>query len=205
MRGDGLVCGLGRGLLLGTQGVDGARCLRQRRLEQVRSTEERRLEDAGCLGEQYFAGLEVCELRDVLSGQHLAFEHAALEDELVVGLTEVAQTLRSLHEEMNEAIEKACRAIIELLPPKQRAVLLLCEVLRCSSAEAARLLDTTVAAVNSARQRARATLRGARTGSQLGATERVLLGRYVGPLRRHDVAAIMELARADARPGGTRD
>jgi RNA polymerase sigma-70 factor (ECF subfamily) len=109
--------------------------------------------------------------------------------------------------ETNEAIEKACRAIIELLPPKQRAVVLLCEVLRCSSAEAARLLDTTVAAVNSARQRARTTLESARLEppARLRATERALLGCYVGALRRHDVAAIMELARADARPDGTRD
>ena len=110
--------------------------------------------------------------------------------------------------ETNEAIETACHAIIELLPPKQRAVVLLCEVLRCSSAEAAGLLDTTVVAVNSARQRARATLESARRiepRSRLRAPERALLGRYVGALRRHDVAAIMALARADARPGGTRD
>jgi RNA polymerase sigma factor (sigma-70 family) len=121
--------------------------------------------------------------------------------------------------ETGEVIEKACRTIIELLPPKQRAVLLLCEVLRCSSAEAAQLLGTTVAAVNSARQRARATLESARRlepKSRLRGSERALLGRYVGALRRHDVAAIMVLARADAgstlsrrpdgaRPGETRD
>ncbi|MBV9922308.1 MAG: sigma-70 family RNA polymerase sigma factor [Pseudonocardia sp.] len=58
--------------------------------------------------------------------------------------------------ETGEAVERACRTIIELLPSKQRAVLVLCDVLRCSSDEAARLLGTTVAAVNSARQRARA-------------------------------------------------
>jgi hypothetical protein len=64
--------------------------------------------------------------------------------------------------EAGEAVEGGCRTIIELLPPKQRAVLILCEVLRCSSGEAAQLLGTTVAAVNSGRQRARATLHGAR-------------------------------------------
>ena len=109
--------------------------------------------------------------------------------------------------ETGEAVEGACRTIIELLPPKQRAVVLLCEVLRCSSAEAAGLLDTTVVAVNSARQRARATLESARRiepRSRLRAPERALLGRYVGALRRHDVAAIMALARAGARSGGTR-
>ena len=85
--------------------------------------------------------------------------------------------------ETGEAVEGACRTIIELLPPKQRAVLILCEVLRCSSGEAAQLLGTTVGAVNSARQRARATLHGARPVSvverrpdaRLGPTERALL------------------------------
>ncbi len=121
--------------------------------------------------------------------------------------------------ETGEAIETACRTIIELLPTKQRAVLLLCEVLRCSSSEAAQLLGTTVVAVNSARQRARATLESARRvapGSRLGSTEQALLERYVDALRRHDVSAIVALAQADAgstlsrrpdrgRPGETRD
>ena len=103
--------------------------------------------------------------------------------------------------ETGEAIEGACRTIIELLPPKQRAVLILCDVLRCSSIEAARLLGTTVVAVNSARQRARATLESARRvapGSRLGSTEQALLERYVDALRRHDVAAVVAIARADA-------
>ena len=88
--------------------------------------------------------------------------------------------------------------------------------------ETAQLLGTTVAAVNSARQRARATLderpdgSGARPSARLRSTERALLDRYVDALRRHDVAAIVALARADAgstlsrrpdgaRPGETRD
>ena len=115
--------------------------------------------------------------------------------------------------ETGEAIETACRTIIALLPPKQRAVLVLCEVLRCSSSEAAQQLGTTVAAVNSARQRARATLGSARRlepDSRLGATEQALLKRYVGAIRRYDVSAIMALARADGgstvsrRPDGAR-
>ena len=114
--------------------------------------------------------------------------------------------------ETGEAVEGACRTIIELLPPKQRAVLILCEVLRCSSGEAAQLLGTTVGAVNSARQRARATLHDARPVSavarrpdaRLGPTERALLERYVAALRRHDVTAVVALAQADAaaRPVG---
>ncbi len=110
--------------------------------------------------------------------------------------------------ETGEAVESACRTIIALLPPKQRAVLILCEVLRCSSGEAAQLLDTTVGAVNSARQRARVTLHGARpasaveqrSDSQLRPTERVLLERYVDALRRRDVNAVIALATADAAP-----
>jgi RNA polymerase sigma factor (sigma-70 family) len=107
--------------------------------------------------------------------------------------------------ETGEAVETACRTIIELLPPKQRAVLILCEVLRCSSGEAAELLGTTVAAVNSARQRARAALHGARPTSdaRLRATERALLERYVCALRRHDVAAVIALATADAAQAAT--
>ena len=108
--------------------------------------------------------------------------------------------------EAGEAVERACRTIIELLPPKQRAALILCEVLRCSSGEAAQLLGTTAAAVNSARQRARAALHGPRPASaleqrrdpRLGPTERALLECYVGALRRHDVAAVIALAKADA-------
>jgi RNA polymerase sigma-70 factor (ECF subfamily) len=112
--------------------------------------------------------------------------------------------------ETGEAIGSACRRLIDLLPPRQRAVLILCEVLRCSSGEAAHLLGTTVAAVNSARQRARAALNEARPPSAreprpaagLDATDRALLDRYVDALRRHDVAAVMTLAVADAGQAG---
>jgi RNA polymerase sigma-70 factor, ECF subfamily len=105
--------------------------------------------------------------------------------------------------ETGDAVERACRAIIRLLPPKQRAALILCEVLRCSSGEAAQLLGTTVASVNSARQRARSTLRSAsvldeRPDHELRAAERALLEGYVGALRRHDVAAVITFAKADA-------
>jgi RNA polymerase sigma-70 factor (ECF subfamily) len=107
--------------------------------------------------------------------------------------------------ETSEAVERACRTMIELLPPKQRAVLILCDVLRCSAVEAAQLLSTTVAAVNSARQRARVTLDGPRPASThpdppLGATERALLERYVNAVRRHDVVAVIAVATADAAP-----
>jgi RNA polymerase sigma-70 factor, ECF subfamily len=108
--------------------------------------------------------------------------------------------------EANEELERALLAVIELLPPKQRAVLILCEVMRYPASDAARLLDTSTAAVNSALQRARATLsaeRGDPEGEPISVVgvdpaQRGRLDRYVDALRRHDVDTVVGLARADA-------
>jgi RNA polymerase sigma-70 factor (ECF subfamily) len=105
-----------------------------------------------------------------------------------------------------ETIELAFIAAIQLLPPKQRAVLILRDVLGWSAAESASLLDTSVAAANSALQRARAKLqrhlprRRLEWGKGLEASdeERALLERYMDACDRNDPAAMVELLREDA-------
>jgi RNA polymerase sigma-70 factor, ECF subfamily len=106
-----------------------------------------------------------------------------------------------------ETIELAFLAAIQHLPPRQRAVLILREVLGWSAKETAALLDATVASVNSALQRARATLRerlpNRRTEwarpSGPSMEERELLRRYIEAHERADVEGLAELLREEAR------
>jgi RNA polymerase sigma-70 factor, ECF subfamily len=100
-----------------------------------------------------------------------------------------------------ESIRLAFVSALQLLPPRQRAVLLLREVLRWKADEVARLLDTTVASVNSALQRARATLAeaGGRPESRpLDDDETELLARYVDTFERYDIDGFVQLLREDA-------
>lgn len=102
-----------------------------------------------------------------------------------------------------ETIRLAFVAALQNLPPRQRAVLILCEVLRWKAAEAAELLDTSVASVNSALQRARATLaeRDLTTDDQLrplDAAQRDLLGRYVAAFEAYDIERLTALLAEDA-------
>ncbi len=102
---------------------------------------------------------------------------------------------------LRESIRLAFVSALQLLPPRQRAVLLLREVLRWKAEEVARLLDTTVASVNSALQRARATL--AEAGGRpeprpLDDDENELLGRYVDTFERYDIDGFVQLLREDA-------
>ena len=100
-----------------------------------------------------------------------------------------------------ESIRLAFVTALQHLPARQRAALLLCEVLRWPVSEAAELLDTTVPAVNSALQRARATL-GERPdqGRQapLDDDDVHLLDRYADAFERYDIAELVSLLRADA-------
>jgi RNA polymerase sigma-70 factor (ECF subfamily) len=100
-----------------------------------------------------------------------------------------------------ETIRLAFVTALQHLPPRQRAVLILCEVLRWQAAEAAELLDTSVAAVNSALQRARATLAAVPVESrphQADADNSELLARYVDAFERYDIAALVKLLHQDA-------
>lgn len=102
--------------------------------------------------------------------------------------------------EQRESLRLAFVAALQHLPARQRAALVLCEVLRWRASEAAELLETSVASVNSALQRARATLAttDVRAPVALGAEERALLERYVEAFAAYDIDRLTELLREDA-------
>ena len=103
-----------------------------------------------------------------------------------------------------DTIKLAFVAALQHLPARQRAALILCEVLRWKASEVAELLDTSVASVNSALQRARATLEASGVTSDdpapaMDDTKRELLARYVDAFQRYDLDALTALIRQDAR------
>ncbi|EYF04578.1 sigma-70 family RNA polymerase sigma factor [Chondromyces apiculatus] len=102
---------------------------------------------------------------------------------------------------LRQSIRLAFVAALQHLPPKQRAVLLLTEVLGWSAAEIAESLDLSVPSVNSALQRARATLATRDLGearASLSGDQSRLLERYVDAFERYDVDALSLLLREDA-------
>lgn len=103
--------------------------------------------------------------------------------------------------EARDSIRLAFVTALQHLPARQRAALVLCEVLRWSAAETAELLGTSVPAVNSALQRARATLAALPDGGRprpLDPEADELLHRYVDAFERYDLDALVTLLREDA-------
>jgi RNA polymerase sigma-70 factor (ECF subfamily) len=103
----------------------------------------------------------------------------------------------------NESIRLAFVAALQELPAKQRAALILRDVLDWQATEVAELLETTVQSVNSALQRARATMEKTHSGAtrqrRLSAADRALLERYVSAFEAYDVKLLTELIREDAQ------
>lgn len=100
---------------------------------------------------------------------------------------------------LRQSIRLAFVAALQHLAPRQRAALLLTEVLGCSAAETAETLETSVAAVNSALQRARSVLakRNPDEPAELTETQRGLLSRYAAAFENYDVDGLMTLMRQD--------
>jgi RNA polymerase sigma-70 factor (ECF subfamily) len=97
-----------------------------------------------------------------------------------------------------ETVRLAFVAALQRLPARQRAAVILCEVLRWKASEVAELLDTSVASVNSALQRARATLDTQDDGRELDELDRELLSRYVEAFEAYDIEALTSLIHEDA-------
>jgi RNA polymerase sigma-70 factor (ECF subfamily) len=101
-----------------------------------------------------------------------------------------------------ETVRLAVIAALRHLRPRQRAVLILCEVLRWRASEVAELLETSVASVTSALQRARATLAAmdlsAETSISADGVDAKLLARYVQAFESYDMDALTQLIHVDA-------
>jgi RNA polymerase sigma-70 factor, ECF subfamily len=105
--------------------------------------------------------------------------------------------------ELRESVRLAFIAALQFLPPKQRAVLILREVLRWKADEVAELLETSVASVNSALQRARAQLAdgdaaATRPAEPMDDEQKALLARYVDAFERYDLESLTSLLHEDA-------
>jgi RNA polymerase sigma-70 factor (ECF subfamily) len=135
-----------------------------------------------------------------------ASEIAWLEPYPDFGLDGVADTAQGpeARYDLRQSVELAFVAVIQHLPPRQRAALLLCDVMGWSAAETARLLETSIASINSALQRARATLAKRLPSGRAefhpspDAAQQSLLERYVAAWESHDLDTFIALLRQDA-------
>jgi RNA polymerase sigma-70 factor (ECF subfamily) len=111
--------------------------------------------------------------------------------------TEVDPSERAM---LRQSVRLAFVAALQNLAPKQRAVLLMMEVLGCSAAEVAETLETSIPSVNSALQRARAALakRSPEEPADLSEEQRGMLSRYVAAFESYDVDGLTALMRRDA-------
>jgi RNA polymerase sigma-70 factor (ECF subfamily) len=99
-----------------------------------------------------------------------------------------------------DTIRLAFVAALQRLPARQRSVLILCQVLRWQASEVAELMEMSVASVNSALQRARATMSVTQEDAldpAIDAEHEALLNRYVDAFERYDIPALVELLRDD--------
>jgi RNA polymerase sigma-70 factor (ECF subfamily) len=102
---------------------------------------------------------------------------------------------------VRDSVRLAFVTALQHLPPRQRAALILCEVLKLPAAEAATVLDSSVASVNSALQRARTALAALPEHQRPGTVEpenTELLAKYVDAFQRYDMSALLTLLREDA-------
>ena len=147
-------------------------------------------------------------VRPIEEGPATPFEHATLETRERTHWLEPIPDARAIPADadpfeqtaLRQSIRLAFVAALQHLPPRQRAALLLTDVLGWSAAEVAEALEMTVAAVNSGLQRARATMasRKAASPSALNEEEAQLLDRYVDAFHRYDVDGLVSLLREDA-------
>jgi RNA polymerase sigma-70 factor (ECF subfamily) len=105
--------------------------------------------------------------------------------------------------ESREEVERALAAVLHYLPPRQRGVVILREVLQWRAQEVAELLGTSVASVNSALQRARATLESkaltADAPISIDEGEKEVVRSYVRAFERYDIGALAQLVCDEAR------
>lgn len=117
-------------------------------------------------------------------------------DDLLTGVASADSGPEALYDS-HESVSLAFLTVLQVLPPRQRAVLLLRDVLAFRGEEVARLLETSVQAVNSTLQRARLTLRGSYVRSRPVSSPN-LLQRYIRAWETADVVSLVALLRADA-------
>ncbi|KAA6459705.1 sigma-70 family RNA polymerase sigma factor [Acidobacteria bacterium AB60] len=114
---------------------------------------------------------------------------------------EIADTDAGPHERaaLRQSIRLAFVAALQKLPPRQRAALLMAEVLECPVAEVADTLDTSIASVNSALQRARSSLakQSPAQPAELTPSQRNLLDRYVAAFETYDVSSLVGLMKEE--------